>query len=125
MMTHDSEKCITLEVYDKVGGAYDILLTVKEKEASGTLVVTPKDGHDTRRHVLTQIKKSQDGKVFACKAGMAMATLTIDDRKIPSTLHLVATVFFPVIDTTYTLSQTEQQRLVAWIHTLALETLNG
>ena len=35
-----------------------------------------------------------------------------------------ARVFVPVVDTTYTLSQAEQERLMRWINTLSLGVLS-
>jgi hypothetical protein len=50
--------------------------------------------------------------------------LTIEDAHTPPRLHLVARVFVPVVDSLYTISQAEQERLVAWINTLSVGVLS-
>ena len=119
-----STQQMALQVHDTEGRAYSVLLRIDEKAAQGTLVLTARAVGDTRQHALTQLQKSRDGKTLMCKVGAAAATLTIEDEQTPPRLHLVARVFFPVVDTTYTLSQAEQQRLVAWINTLSLGVLS-
>ena len=114
---------ITFQVHDAGGQAYDVLLRVAEHAASGTLVLTPAAGA-TAQYSLTQMQKSRDGKTVTCQTGMATATLTVEDGYTPPRLHLVARVFFPVVDATYTLSQAEQERLVAWLNALRLRELS-
>lgn len=122
MANAEPTQSITFQVHDTGGLAYDVLLRVAEQAASGTLVLTPAAGA-TEQYTLTQMQKSRDGKTVTCQTGMATATLTVEDNYTPPRLHLVARVFFPVIDTTYTLSQAEQQRLVAWLSALRLHEL--
>ena len=58
------------------------------------------------------------------KSSGATVTLTIEDMYTPPRLHLVARLFIPVVDSTYTMSQVEQERLVAWINTLSVGVLS-
>ena len=115
---------ITFQVHDLEGHASSVLLCVDEKTAQGVLAVTASATGEIQQYELTQLQKSQDGKTLLCKASMATVTLTIEDEPTPPRLHLVAKVFFPVMDTTYTLSQADQERLVAWINTLSLGMLS-
>ena len=115
---------IAFQVHDIEGHAYSVLLRVDEKTAQGVLAVTASAAGETQQHELTQLQKSQDGKTLICKTSMATVTLTIEDEHTPPRLHLVARVFVPVVDTTYTLNQTEQERLTAWINTLSLGVLS-
>ena len=115
---------IAFQVHDREGYASSVLLRVDEKTAQGRLAITASAAGETQQHELTQLQKSRDGKTLMCKTSMATVTLTIKDEYTPPCLHLVAKVFFPVMDTTYTLSQADQERLVAWINTLGLRTLS-
>jgi hypothetical protein len=124
MAPAESTQQIAFQVQDTEGHAYSVLLRVDAKAAQGTLVITPCAAGETRQHELSQLQKSRDAKTLRCKTGVATATLTIEDEPTPPRLHLVARVFFPVLDMTYTLSQVEQERLVAWINTLSLGVLS-
>src|SRR5919197_1370453 len=119
-----STQQITLQVYDPEGHAYSALIRVDEKAAQGTLMITGNATGETRQYGLTQLQKSRDGKTLGFKSTGATVTLTIEDAHTPPRLHLVARVFVPVVDTTYTLSEAEQERLMAWINTLSLEVLS-
>lgn len=114
---------MTFQVHDVDGQAYNVLLQVAEHAASGTLVITPAAG-TPQQYGLTQMQKSRDGKTLQCHAGPATVTLTVEDSSTPPRLHLVARVFFPVVDTTYTLVKAEQERLVAWLNTLRLPAVS-
>src|SRR5215470_6697012 len=113
----------TLQVHDTEGHAYSVLIRVDEKVAQGTLTITGSAAGETQQYELTQLQKSRNGKTLGFKASGATVTLTIEDTQTPPRLHLVARVFVPVVDTTYTLSQAEQKRLMTWINTLGLEML--
>jgi len=115
---------IAFQVHDIGGHAHSVLLRVDEKTAQGRLAITASAAGETQQHELTQLQKSRDGKTLMCKASMATVAFTIEDEYAPPRLHLVAKVFFPVMDTTYTLSQADQERLVAWINTLSLAMLS-
>ena len=115
---------MTLQVHDTEGHTYSVLIRVDEKAAQGTLVITGSAAAETKQYELTRLHKSRNGKILGFKASGATVTLTIEDEGTPPRLHLVARVFVPVVDTTYTLSQGEQERLMAWINTLSLEVLS-
>src|SRR5438093_12998896 len=119
-----STQQITLQVHDPEGHAYNVLMGVDEKAAQGTLMITGGTTGEPRQYELTQLQKSRDGKILGFKSSGATVTLTIEDAHTPPRLHLVARIFVPVVDTTYTLSQAEQQRFVAWINTLRLGVLS-
>ena len=119
-----STQQMSLQVHDTEGHAYSVLLRVDEKAAQGTLVITVRAAGDTRQYELTQLQKSRDGTTLGFKSSGATVTLTIEDAHTPPRLHLVARVFVPVVDTTYTLNQAEQERLMAWINTLNLGMLS-
>ena len=119
-----STQQMALQVHDTEGRAYSVLLRIDEKAAQGTLVITTSAAEETKQHELTQLQKSRDGKTLMFKAGVATATLTIEAEHTPPRLHLVAKVLFPVVDTAYTMSQAEPERLVAWINTLRLGVLS-
>ena len=119
-----STQQITLQVYDPEGHAYSALIRVDEKAAQGTLTITGSAAGEARQYELTQLQKSRNGKTLGFKASGATVTLTIEDAHTPPRLHLIARIFVPVVDTTYTLSQAEQERLVAWINTLSLGVLS-
>jgi hypothetical protein len=114
---------MTLQVHDREGHIYKVLFRVDEKAAQGTLMITGNAAGKTRQYELTQLQKSRNGKTLGFKSSGASVTLTIEDAHTPPRLHLVARVFVPVVDTTYTLSQAEQERLVAWINTLSVGVL--
>jgi hypothetical protein len=114
------EQQMALQVHDTAGQVYSVRIGVDEKAAQGTLVITESAAEQTRQYALTQLQKSQDGKTLTFRASGAAVTLTIEDTYSPPRLHLVARVFVPVVDTTYTLSEAEQARLMAWINTLSL-----
>src|SRR5712691_6231068 len=119
-----STQQMSLQVHDTEGHAYSVLLRVDEKAAQGTLVITERAAGDTRQYELTQLQKSRDGTTLGFKSSGATVTLTIEDAHTPPRLHLVARLFVPVADTTYTLSQAEPERLIAWINTLSLGVLS-
>src|SRR5919205_300544 len=96
---------MTLQVRDTEGHTYRVLIRVDEKAAQGTLMLTDSAAGETRQYELTQLQKSRDGKTLGFKASGATVTLTVEDAHTPPRLHLVARVFVPVVDTTYTLSQ--------------------
>ena len=115
---------MTLQVHDTEGHTYSVLIRVDEKAAQGTLRITGSTAGETQKYELTQLHKSRNGKTLGFKASGATVTLTIEDVHTPPRLHLVARVFVPVVDTTYTLSEGEQERLIAWINTLSLGVLS-
>lgn len=115
---------MALQVHSTEGQAYSVRIRVDEKAAQGTLAITGSAVEKTRQYELTQLQKSQDGKTLAFKASGATVTLTIEGAYTPPRLHLVARVFVPVVDTTYTLTEAEQDRLIAWINTLNLGMLS-
>jgi len=119
-----STQQMALQVHDTAGQVYNVRLCVDEKTAQGTLGITGSTAEQTRQYALTQLQKSQDGKTLVFKASGATVTLTIEAAYTPPRLHLVARVFVPVVDTTYTLSEAEQERLMAWINTLSLGVLS-
>ena len=118
-----STQQMTLQVHDTEGHTYSVLIRVDEKAAQGTLMITGSAAGETQRYELTQLQKSRNGKTLGFKSSGATVTLTIEDTHTPPRLHLMARVFVPVVDTTYTLSQAEQERLTAWINTLSLGVL--
>ena len=118
-----STQQMALQVHDPAGHAYNVCMSVDEKTARGTLEISGSTAEKTRRYELTQLQKSQDGKTLAFRASGATVTLTVEEAYTPPRLHLVARVFVPVVDTTYTLSEAEQGRLMAWINTLSLGVL--
>ena len=123
MVHTTSTQQMTLQVQDTEGHTYSVLIRVDEKATQGTLMITGSAAGETRQYELTQLRKSQDGRTLGFKSSGATVTLTIEDVHTPPRLHLVARVFIPVVDTTYTLRQAEQERLVAWINTLRLGVL--
>ena len=120
-----STQQMVLQVYDTEGHAYKVRICVDEKAAQGTLVITESAAGETRQHELTQLQKSRDGKILVFKSSGATVTLTIEEAPTAPRLHLVARIFVPVVDTTYILSQAEQERLVAWINTLSLGVVSS
>ena len=119
-----STQQMTLQVHDTEGHTYSVLIRVDEKAAQGTLMIAGSAAGETRQYELTQLQKSRNGKTLGFKASGATVTLTIEDTHTPPRLHLVARVFVPVVDSTYTISQAEQERLVAWINTLSVGVLS-
>ena len=115
-----STQQMTLQVHDAEGHAYSVRICVDAKVAQGTLVITESAAGETRQYELTQLQKSRDGKTLVFTSRGATVTLTIEEMHTPPRLHLVARIFVPVVDTTYTLSQAEQERLMAWLNTLSL-----
>ena len=125
-MAHtESTQQMMLQVHDPEGHTYSVLIRVDEKAAQGTLMITGRAAGATQQYELTQLQKSRNGKTLGFKSSGATVTLTIEDAHTPPRLHLVARVFVPVVDTTYTLSQAEQGRLMAWINTLSLGVLSS
>ena len=118
-----STQQMTLQVHDTEGHIYKVFIRVDEKAAQGTLMITGSAAKETRQYELTQLHKSRNGKTLGFKSSGATVTLTIEDAYTPPHLHLVARIFVPVVDTTYTLSQAEQERLVAWINALSVGVL--
>src|SRR5712691_920996 len=119
-----STQQMTLQVQDTEGHTYSVLIRLDEKAAQGTLMITGSAAGEIRQYELTQLQKSRDGKILGFKSSGATVTLTIEDAHTPSHLYLVARVFVPVVDSTYTISQAEQERLVAWINTLRVGGLS-
>jgi hypothetical protein len=119
-----STQQMTLQVHDTEGHTYSVLIRVDEKAAQGTLMITGSAAGETRQYELTQLQKSRNGKTLAFKSSGATVTLTIEETHTPPRLHLVARVFVPVVDSTYTISQAEQERLGAWINTLSVGVLS-
>jgi hypothetical protein len=118
-----STRQMTLQVQDTEGHTYSVFMRVDEKAAQGTLMITGSAAGERRQYELTQLQKSRNGKTLGFKSSGATVTLTIEDTHTPPRLHLIARVFVPVMDTTYTLSQAEQKRLMTWINTLSLGVL--
>jgi hypothetical protein len=111
-------------VHDTEGHAYSVLFRVDEKAAQGTLMITGSAAGETQQYELTQLQKSRNGKTLGFKSSGATVTMTIEDAHTPPRLHLVARIFVPVVDTTYTLIQAEKERLMVWINTLSLGILS-
>jgi hypothetical protein len=118
-----STQQMTLQVHDTEGHTYKVLMRIDEKTAQGTLMITGSAAGETRQYELTHLQKSRNGKTLGFKSSGATVTLTLEDAHTPPRLRLVARVFVPVVDTTYTLSPAEQERLVAWINTLSVGVL--
>ena len=118
-----STQQMTLQVHDTEGHTYSVLIRVDEKAAQGTLMITGSAAGETRQYELTQLQKSRNGKTLAFKSSGATVTLTIEETHTPPRLRLVARVFVPVVDSTYTISQAEQEGLVAWINALSVGVL--
>jgi hypothetical protein len=123
-MAHSaSNPSMNLQVHDTEGmpTMCSSVLTKKQRRA-------PDDhrqcSRETRQYELTQLQKSRNGKTLAFKSSGATVTLTIEEAHTPPRLHLVARVFVPVVDSTYTISQAEQERLGAWINTLSVGVLS-
>ena len=124
-MAHSaSTQQMTLQVHDAEGHIHSVLIRVDEKAAQGTLMITGSAVGKPRRYELTQLQKSRNGKTLGFKSSGATVTMTIEDAHTPPRLHLVARVFVPVVDSTYTISQAEQERLVTWINTLSVGVLS-
>ena len=124
-MAHSaSTQQMTLQVHDAEGHIHSVFIRVDEKAAQGTLMITGSAAGKPRRYELTQLQKSRNGKTLGFKASGATVTMTIEDAHTPPRLHLVARVFVPVVDSTYTISQAEQERLVTWINTLSVGVLS-
>jgi len=115
---------MTFQVHDTEGHAYSVLMRVDEKAAQGTLMITGSAAGETQKYELIQLQKSRNGKTLGFKASGATVTMAIEDAHTPPCLHLVVRIFVPVVDTTYTLTQAEQERLMAWINTLSLGILS-
>jgi len=115
---------ITLQVYDQAGNACDLQLIVREQTGQGTLTIKNPQGEVTQQFALARLRKSQDGTTVTCHVGIATATMTIDQDAAPPRLHIVARAFLPLFHATYTLSQEDQQPLIAWLQTLQLATLS-
>ena len=124
-MAHSaSTQQMKLQVHDAEGHIHSVLIRVDEKAAQGTLMITGSAAGKSRRYELTQLQKSRNGKTLGFKSSGATVTMTIEDAHTPPRLHLVARVFVPVVDSTYTISQAEQERLVTWINTLSVGVLS-
>jgi hypothetical protein len=124
-MAHsESTQQMTFQVHDTEGHAYSVLFRVDEKAAQGTLMITGSAAGETQQYELTQLQKSRNGKTLGFKSSGATVTMTIEDAHTPPRLHLVARIFVPVVDTTYTLIQAEKERLMVWINTLSLGILS-
>ena len=124
-MAHSaSTQQMTLQVQDTEGHAYSVFIRIDEKAAQGTLRITGSTTGETQQYELTQLQKSRNGKTLGFKASGATVTMTIEDAHTPPCLHLVVRIFVPVVDTTYTLTQAEQERLMAWINMLSLRVLS-
>jgi hypothetical protein len=124
-MAHSaSTQQMTLQVHDTKGHAYSVFIRVDQKTAQGTLRITGNAAGETRQYELTHLQKSRNGKTLGFQSSGATVTMTIEDAHTPPRLHLVARIFVPVVDTTYTLMQAEQERLMAWINTLSLGVLS-
>jgi hypothetical protein len=124
-MAHSaSTQQMTFQVHDTEGHAYSVLFLVDEKAAQGTLMITGSAAGETQQYELTQLQKSRNGKTLGFKSSGATVTMTIEDAHTPPRLHLVARIFVPVVDTTYTLIQAEKERLMVWINTLSLGILS-
>ena len=124
-MAHSaSTQQMMLQVQDTEGHAYSVFIRIDEKAAQGTLRITGSTTGETQQYELTQLQKSRNGKTLGFKASGATVTMTIEDAHTPPRLHLVVRIFVPVVDTTYTLTQAEQERLMAWINMLSLRVLS-
>ncbi len=122
-MPHATDQHITFQVYDATGQAQHVLLSVDERTAHGTLSISPIPGGASQSRELAALQKSHDGTILKCKVGIATVTFTIDATPSPPTLALVARALFPLLETTYTLSREDQQRLVAWSAALRLDVM--
>jgi hypothetical protein len=119
-VTHDACPQITFQVQDATGQAKQVLLCVDEHTAQGSLHMTAVEGGAAQQREFSALQKNRDGTVLTCKVSIATVTFTIDTAPSPPTLHMVARAFMPLLETTYTMSRDDQQRLVAWIKALAI-----
>ena len=119
-----STQQMTLQVHDTEGHAYNVLIRVDEKAAQGTLMITGSTAGETQQYELTQLQKSRNGKILGFKASGATVTMTIEDMHTPPRLHPCRPDLLSRWWTTYTMSQVEQERLVAWINTLSVGVLS-
>jgi hypothetical protein len=115
-------KQIALEVQDQNRTPYQVHFTIDEAAASGELAILTAADEVARRFELTRVKKGHDGTQLTCTVRGATTTLTLDNSKNPPELRVVATLLFPIFSATYYFSQTEHQRFVQWINTLAIGT---
>jgi hypothetical protein len=120
---NDVLKQITLHVQDQTSTRYQVRLTIDEPLATGTLAVLTPEGEVSEHFEMTQIKQDKNGSQLVCIIRGASTTLTLEGDKDPPELRVVATLFVPIFNATYYLSQAEHQRLVQWMHTLAIGAL--
>jgi hypothetical protein len=116
-------KQITLHVQDHTSTPYQVRLTIDDQLAKGTLAVLTSAGEVSQRFEMTQVKKGKNGTQLACIVRGATTTLTLEGDKNPPELQVVATLFVPIFNATYHLSQAEHQRLIQWVNTLAISAL--
>jgi hypothetical protein len=116
-------KHITLQVQDPQCTVYQIRLTVDEAAASGTLAILTPEGTVAQQSDLLRLKKDINGTQLACTVRGATTTLVLHGDKTPPEMQVVASLFWPIFDATYRLSQEEHQRFMQWIQTLTLDLL--
>jgi hypothetical protein len=118
-----STKHIALQVRDREGTAYTMQLAVAEQQETGTLAVLTPAGEVVQRFELTHLKKGKDGTRLTCYVSGATVTLVLaHDKNLPE-LRVSASVFFPIFEASYQLSQAEQQRFLQWINELGISVL--
>jgi hypothetical protein len=122
-LANDVHKQLILHVQDQHGSNYQVRLTIDEQAANGTLAVCSPTGEVSQQFAFTQIKKNLHNTQLTCVVRGATTRLTLDDRKNPPELQVVATLFWPIFSAAYRLTQAEYQRLAQWIHTLAITVL--
>jgi hypothetical protein len=118
-----STKHIALQVRDREGTAYTVQLAVAEQHETGTLAVLTPAGEVVQRFELTYLKKGEDGTRLTCYVSGATVTLALARDNNPPQLCVSASVFFPIFEASYQLSQAEQQRFRQWINELSIPML--
>jgi hypothetical protein len=119
----DAIKQITLHVQDQTSSQYQVRLTIDEPLAKGTLAILTPEGEVSQHFEMTQVKRGKNGSQLVCIIRGASTTLTLQGDKNPPELRVVATLFVPIFNATYYLSQTEHRRLIQWTNTLAIGAL--
>jgi hypothetical protein len=119
----DALKQITLHVQDQTSAQSQVCLTIDEPLAKGTLAVLTPEGEVSQHFEMTQVKKGKNGMQLVCIIRGATTTLTLEGDKNPPELRVVVTLFVPIFNATYYLSQAEHQRLIQWVNTLAIGAL--
>jgi hypothetical protein len=116
----DTPKQITLHMEDHTSTQYQVRLSIDEALARGTLAILTPEGEVSQHFEMTQVQKGKNGPQLRCLIRGASTTLTLEGDKNPPALRVVATLFVPIFNATYYLSQAEHQRLLQWVNMLAI-----